>query len=1213
MSFIKRLFLFCFVQLIICYSGYAQLSGNVNVGSGQTYTSLTGTGGLFAAINSAGLSGNLTVSITSNLTENGNNSLNQWAGTHTVTIMPSAATVRNISGTNSTALLNFNGADRITIDGRFSGSGNYLTFTNTNTAGSTFRFINDATQNTLTYCTIEGTSTITTSGLIHFGTTTGTTGNDNNTISNCVIKDAAGGSPTNAIYSGGSSSSSAVYNSNISILNNNIYNFYRNGQNCSGVILGAGSTAWTISGNSFYQTVTRTNANSTGWNVIYINTNTANNLTISGNYIGGTAANCGGTAWTVAGNVSNYFIAIRFSNAGTATASTISGNFIQNINFSSNPSTSGSIYFAGILIENGYSSITNNTIGNTTSNGSITITFNGSTSNAIIRAIDQRRTGSINNNTIGSFNIGGTNTGTNRFEIISYTGTPASPVTISNNTIGSTTTANSIQTTTNLTMQMTAIYSTINTVAVTYNANTISHLTNISTGSNSRMRGIYQSTGTTGAITMTNNIVEELAAASSSTDRFPNNTALVGIFSGSSDANQTITGNTIRGLRLSGNADNHCQGFGFYNSSGKGTFAKNRIYDLTNTSTASAPKIWGINAFWGYLFFINNQVTITNGSSTLNRPLNLSYAPVTDNNGTTEAGNTEAYLSRADDQISSAFVSKTNDPEGDFTNASEVKGIHDEAEFGCYYYYNSVYVGGTAASGNQDSWAYDRPLTDWPTVVYFRNNLFVNARTGGTGTHYVMGNEITIPDSNWSETASNYNVLIGSNAATIGRWGTNDRSISQWRTSSGGDKLSWSATTPAFNPSNLFNNISSGDLGINSGNYEAWIVSGKGIAISGQSADFDGTARSITIAGGCTDIGADEFIAAPPNCPVVPVDNPPGPGVTSTYTLWSRNIAVVTWGTGGTEYPASLDLRYYSGVSDPNAVTGNYSNSYWNMEKTGILTGATYDIQLYFGDNETYTITSPNANTRLAKYDTFWYVFAGAGSGLNQTELNWSELWAKTRGPSTFSNYALTDGSNPLPVEMCSFTGAAVNRTASLRWITCSESNNKGFDVERRVYDEASSSYGNWVKAGFVPGNGTTNEQSIYEYKDAKLLTGKYQYRLKQVDYNGNYEYHSLNNPSEIVIGKPRQADLYQNYPNPSNPNSKVDFQIPFASKVSLKVYDMTGREVAVLVNTDLDAGYYTSEINGSNLASGVYFYRLTASSTDGQKFSKTMKMVLIK
>jgi len=182
-----------------------------------------------------------------------------------------------------------------------------------------------------------------------------------------------------------------------------------------------------------------------------------------------------------------------------------------------------------------------------------------------------------------------------------------------------------------------------------------------------------------------------------------------------------------------------------------------------------------------------------------------------------------------------------------------------------------------------------------------------------------------------------------------------------------------------------------------------------------------------------------------------------------------------------------------------------------------------------------------------------------------------------------------------------------------LNWITCSEVNNRGFEIEKRTFNPLTNDYYPWIWSGFVEGHGTTNEQQSYSFYDKKLASGKYQYRLKQIDFNSNYEYHVLTNPAEIIIGTPINADLFQNYPNPSNPTSKVDFQIPFTSKVTLRVYDITGKETATLVDAQMDGGYYTAVFNGSNLASGVYFYRLSAVSDNGLSFNKTMKLILIK
>ena len=166
------------------------------------------------------------------------------------------------------------------------------------------------------------------------------------------------------------------------------------------------------------------------------------------------------------------------------------------------------------------------------------------------------------------------------------------------------------------------------------------------------------------------------------------------------------------------------------------------------------------------------------------------------------------------------------------------------------------------------------------------------------------------------------------------------------------------------------------------------------------------------------------------------------------------------------------------------------------------------------------------------------------------------------------------------------------------------EENNAGFDVERK------SETGNWTKIGFVAGKGNSNQVNNYKYTDTKVEAGKFSYRLKQKDYNGNFEYFTLS--GNITVGTPSKYILSQNYPNPFNPVTKIDFEIPQDSKVSMKVYDITGKEVATLFEGIKSAGFHTVEFNGSNLSTGIYFYRLIASS-NGQETVITKKMNLIK
>ncbi|MBK8381213.1 MAG: T9SS type A sorting domain-containing protein [Ignavibacteria bacterium] len=114
-----------------------------------------------------------------------------------------------------------------------------------------------------------------------------------------------------------------------------------------------------------------------------------------------------------------------------------------------------------------------------------------------------------------------------------------------------------------------------------------------------------------------------------------------------------------------------------------------------------------------------------------------------------------------------------------------------------------------------------------------------------------------------------------------------------------------------------------------------------------------------------------------------------------------------------------------------------------------------------------------------------------------------------------------------------------------------------------------------------------------YSFTDKNLTTGKYKYRLKQIDFNGNFEYFEL--AEEVSIGIPDKYELSQNYPNPFNPVTNLEFGISKSGFVSLKIYDVLGKELVTLVNEIKEPGYYKIKFDAGNLASGVYFYRMTA------------------
>ncbi len=146
----------------------------------------------------------------------------------------------------------------------------------------------------------------------------------------------------------------------------------------------------------------------------------------------------------------------------------------------------------------------------------------------------------------------------------------------------------------------------------------------------------------------------------------------------------------------------------------------------------------------------------------------------------------------------------------------------------------------------------------------------------------------------------------------------------------------------------------------------------------------------------------------------------------------------------------------------------------------------------------------------------------------------------------------------------------------------------------------------NWIRAGSVRGNGTTSVTSNYTFTDRDLSSGHYQYRLKQIDYSGNFEYYYLSN--NVQIGEPVRFELFQNYPNPFNPATVINLNLKNADHVSLIVYNSSGMEVKTILDEFKYAGYYSVIFDGNDLASGIYYYKLVT-----ENFVSVKKMMLLK
>ncbi len=210
-------------------------------------------------------------------------------------------------------------------------------------------------------------------------------------------------------------------------------------------------------------------------------------------------------------------------------------------------------------------------------------------------------------------------------------------------------------------------------------------------------------------------------------------------------------------------------------------------------------------------------------------------------------------------------------------------------------------------------------------------------------------------------------------------------------------------------------------------------------------------------------------------------------------------------------------------------------------------------------------------------------------------------------GPTPYQVRGLGFVDPLLPVELASFVSSVNRNNIVLTWTTASETNNSGFDIERSKIN------GQWARIGNVTGMGTSAVPKNYSFSDRNMSTGSYSYRLKQIDFNGNFEYFNLS--SEVTIGIPVNFELSQNYPNPFNPSTTIDFQLPKDGNATISIFDNSGKEVMTLVNEFKSAGYHSINFNASSLSSGVYFYKLWVSSPSGEtgSFIETKRMVLIK
>ena len=671
--------------------------------SGADYTTLQLA---FTAINNGSITGAIVLQITGSITDNNSAVLNaSGSGSASYTSINIYPTITGItlSGNYGGPLIDFNGADNVTIDGRVNATGltNDMTISNTSTSSggttSAIRFINGATHNTVQYCIVKGSTTNSVTGILYFSTSTGTSGNSNNLIDHNEITNAGGSRPINAITSDGSSS---YYNSSNTISNNNIHDVFNANPGHAFVIkLGIGgdggqsyNDAWTISGNSFYDTQDYAISGGNNMRILYIYADGGNHFIISNNYFGGSAPLCSGTWNKTTGG--NTFSLMEFR-VGTTIASEIQGNTIKNINFKN----TNSYIWWGINLQRGTVNVgtsAGNTYGASDGTGSVIFTANGNSS--FYAMYFQSTNVNAQNNIIGSITTANTASAsaTNFYGIcFNSNGTVCS---LSNNTIGSISTSNSINASSASATDAQKVYGIAtlgNSGTVNITNNTIANLTNGTTNSSTTVYGqMYGMFINKNTATISGNLIHHLniANANASSTCDPSNTgnpyiSVAGIcFADVYNLAQTISGNTIYNISNTYSSfTGHVAGIYYYGPSAASSISGNLIYCITVTSGSSSATIDGIKLDNGGVTCSNNIITL--------------------------GGNTTSTLYGIND-----------------ANTSGTSNI----------YFNSVYLNGAPTSGSLNSAGlYNSTTAD---TRNYRNNIFYNARSnsGAGGKHYAM-------------------------------------------------------------------------------------------------------------------------------------------------------------------------------------------------------------------------------------------------------------------------------------------------------------------------------------------------------------------------------------------------------------------------------------------------------------------------------------------
>ncbi|MCX7797010.1 MAG: lamin tail domain-containing protein [Melioribacter sp.] len=305
--------------------------------------------------------------------------------------------------------------------------------------------------------------------------------------------------------------------------------------------------------------------------------------------------------------------------------------------------------------------------------------------------------------------------------------------------------------------------------------------------------------------------------------------------------------------------------------------------------------------------------------------------------------------------------------------------------------------------------------------------------------------------------------------------------------------------------------------------------------------------------------------------------------LTLTGIIYAKSyylIQLYSSGNIGSELPTAPNLIgniNLSGTAGKVALVNN-SEVISNKNDINVVDFVGYGSTANEYEGSNYAIYPSSASRSLCRKDNNGGTTYGNGNGWDSND-NRNDFFSNTI-PS------------PLPVELTSFLGVAQRNYVLLKWTTATEVNNYGFEILRRnLLDD------NWCIVGFVEGNGNSNSPKNYYFVDEPVGGSEFAYKLKQIDYDGTFEY---SNEIFVKLDLSSNLELFPNYPNPFNPITKIKYSIPddevfVGKRVLVKILDILGREIKILKDDFANPGIYELEFDGSDLASGLYFISLTS------------------